>query len=66
MQYINDISEELPPLDVSTLPVRVKVKLIDKAVNVPTIEDYHVCNVIRNAKKPRSCGVLGDLPKKLV
>ena len=66
LKYFTDISKEFPPLDVSTLPVRVKVKLLAKALNVPTIEDYQVYDIIKSAKKPRSSGVPGDLPKKLV
>ena len=66
LTYFTNISKEFSPLDVSLLPVRVKVKLLDKFVNVPTIEDYQVYNAIRSAKKPKSAGVPGDLPRKLV
>ena len=66
LRYFTDISKEYSPLDISTLPVRVKVKLLDRAISVPEIEDYQVYNVIKSAKKPRSAGVSGDLPKKLV
>ena len=37
LKYFTDISKEFPPLDVSTLSVRVKMKLLNRAVNVPTI-----------------------------
>ena len=66
LRYFTDISKEFLPLDIARLPVRVKVKLLDPTVSVPKIEDYQVYNVIKSAKKPRSAGVPGDLPKKLV
>ena len=66
LKYFTDISKEFEPLDVSTLPVRVKVKLLDRATNVPQIEDYQVFNNIKSTKKPRSKGVPGDLPKKIL
>ena len=66
LTYFTNISKEFSPLDVSALPVRVKVKLLDKCVNVPTIEDYQVYNAIKGAKKPKSAGVPGDLPRKLL
>ena len=31
-----------------------------------TIQDFQVYNVIKSAKKPRSCSVPGDIPKKLI
>ena len=66
LEYFTNISKEFAPLDVSVLPFRVKVRLLDQCRNIPVIEDYMVYNVIKNAKKPRSAGVPGDLPKKLV
>ena len=39
---------------------------MDQCKNVPIIEDYMVYNVIKSAQKPRSAGVPGDLPRKLV
>ena len=50
-KYFTDISKEFEPLDVSRLPVRVKVKLLEKAKNFPKIEDYQVHNFIKSAKK---------------
>ena len=53
-------------MEVSRLPFRVKVKLLDTDKNIPIIEDYQVFNVIKNAKKPRPKGVPRDLPEKIV
>ena len=66
LKYFTDISKEFHPLDVPTLPVRVKVKLLDRSGFTPTIEDYQVYNAIKSTKKPRSTCVPGDLPKKLI
>ena len=64
LKYFTNISKEYEPLDVCRLPVRVKVKLLEKSQNVPTIEDYQVFEVIKKSKK--SGAVPGDLPGKLV
>ena len=66
LKYFTDISKEFEPLEVARLPVRVKIKILDKTEKAPTIEDFEVYNVIKAAKKPRGTGVPGDLPKKLV
>ena len=42
------------------------MKLLDRCVNVPIIEDYQVYEAINSAKKPKSAGVPGDLPRKLI
>ena len=42
------------------------MKLLERPTNVPYIEDYQVYNYIKSAKKPRSKGVPGDLPKKIL
>ena len=64
LKYFTDISKEYEPLDVCRLPVRVKVKLLEKAQKPPTIEDYQVYEVIKKSKK--SGGVPGDLSGKIV
>ena len=66
LKYFTDISKEFSPLDVSTLPVRVKVKLLDRQTYTPQIKNYQVYNAIKATKKPRSTRVPGDLPKKLL
>ena len=66
LTYFTDISKEYPPLDITTLPVRVKVKLLERGQRSPTVEDYQVYEAIKKAKKPRSTGVPGDLPKKIL
>ena len=66
LTYFTDISQEYPPLDISTLPVRVKVKLLDRGGKCPKLEDYQVYEAIKKTKKPRSNGVPGDLPKKIL
>ena len=48
------------------MPVRVKVKLLSQCADAPIIEDYQVYYIIKGAKKPRSNGVPGDLPKKII
>ena len=66
LKYFTDISKEYEPLEIANLPVRVKVKLLDRGEKCPLIEDFQVYESIRKAKKPRSTGVPGDLPKKLL
>ena len=39
---------------------------MDREIGKPTIDDYEVFNMIRKAKKPRSCGVPRDIPRQLV
>ena len=51
LKYFTDISREFEPLDVSRIPFRVKVKILDTDKNIPRIDDYQVFNVIKNAKK---------------
>ena len=64
LKYFTDISKEYEPLDICRLPVRVKVKLLEKGQKIPTVEDYQVYETIQKAKK--TSGVPGDLPAKLV
>ena len=51
LQYFTNISKEFAALDVSVLPPRVKVELLDQYKNIPNIEDYMVYNAIKKAKK---------------
>ena len=62
--HFAEISQQFPPLDISTLPLNVqeKLKCQDKA---PVVSEYEVYNKIRAAKKPRS-GIPGDLPKVMI
>ena len=62
--HFAEISQQFPPLDISTLPLHVqkKLKCQDKA---PVVSEYEVYNKIRAAKKPRS-GIPGDLPKVMI
>ena len=64
LKYFTDISKEYYPLDFSKLPVRVRVKLLEKGGHAPYVEDYQVYNVIKAAKKTND--IPGDLPKKLL
>ena len=67
LKFFTDISKEFCALDISSLPVRVKVKLLERSQEEkPIIQDYQVYNAIKAAKKPRSAGVPGDLPRKLI
>ena len=58
------ISSEFPPLDVTSLPTRVKTRL-KCTDSPPVISDYDAYRKIRAAKKPRS-GVPNDLPKLII
>jgi hypothetical protein len=49
LKYFTDISKEYDPLDVSRLPVRVKIKLLERGQKAPTIEDYQVFEIIQKA-----------------
>ena len=57
------ISQEFPPLNITSLPVRVKSKLHCKDV-LPVISEFEAYKKIKAANKPRS-GVPNDLPKQL-
>ena len=59
--HFASISQEYPPLDVSTLPSRVQTKL-QCTDGPPIINEHDVYAKIKAAKKPRS-GVPNDLPK---
>ena len=59
--HFAEISQEFPPLDVTTLPLRVQNKLNCKE-GAPVVTEFEAYCKIRAAKKPRS-GVPNDLPK---
>ena len=63
-QHFATISQEYPPLDVSSLPERVQTKL-ECEESPPAVSDYEAYRQIRAAKKNRS-GVPNDLPRLLV
>ena len=60
-KHFATISQEYPPLDVTSLPERVQTKL-ECVESPPTVSDYEAYRQIRAAKKPRS-GVPNDLPR---
>ena len=60
-QHFAQISQQFPPLNINTLPDRVRNKLSNRT-SPPQIEDYEVYNKIKYAHKPQS-GVPGDLPR---
>jgi len=62
--YFASISQEFPPLDISSLPAHVQSKLqcVDSP---PVITEYEAYREIMAAKKPRS-GVPNDLPKQML
>ena len=62
--HFASISQEFPPLDVSSLPAHVQSKL--QCVDIPPVTtEYDAYREIMAAKKPRS-GVPNDLPKQLI
>ena len=63
-QYFAQISNEYPPLDLSTLPERVKVNLNSES-KPPIISEYDCYKKIIKAKKPKT-GVPGELPARIV
>ena len=62
--HFAEISNQFPPLDLTSLPARVQTKL-QSSDRPPVVSDHEVYSKIRAAKKPRS-GVPNDLPKLLV
>ena len=64
--HFSQISQEFDPLDVTTLPARVKVKVNNiSSKSLPSIHFQDVYEKIRSARKPKSC-VPGDIPSRLV
>ena len=51
-EHFSAISQEFPPLDIETLPARVKSKL-KCTDSPPVVTDYEAYRKIRSAKKPR-------------
>ena len=66
-EHFSRISREFPPLNIETLPERVKIKLYnpESETKAPQIMEHEVYEKIRQANKPKS-GVPGDLPRKLI
>ena len=62
--HFAEISNELPALDINSLPARVQTKL-SSTQKPPIISEYETYNKIRAAKKTKS-GIPNDLPKLLV
>ena len=64
--HFSSISREYPPLDVRTLPDRVKKKIFEKDAmkNAPKIEEHEVYEKFKNRKNKVTC-VPGDMPSKL-
>ena len=63
-QYFSKISNEYPPLDLTSLPDRVKANLNSHS-HPPVISEYECYKKILRAKKPKA-GVPGELPPKII
>ena len=64
-EHFSMISQQYPPLDVSTLPQRIRSKLKSRLkAKFPYLSKYKVENMIKKAKKTKS-GIPGELPKIL-
>ena len=63
-EHFASISREYPPLNIESLPERVKLNLETKC-SPPTISEHECYEKIKAAKKPRS-SVPGDLPCEIV
>ena len=63
-EHFASISSEYKPLDLDSLPDRVKRNLASKSTP-PIISEYACYEKIVKAKKPRS-GIPGDLPAQIV
>ena len=66
-QHFSQISQEFPPLNIDSLPVKVKAKISAPIMpdQLPDIPDHLVYQKIKSSKKPRS-GVPRDLPRRIV
>ena len=51
LKYFTDISKEYEPLDICRLPVRVKVKLLEKGTKTPILEDYQVYEMTKKLRR---------------
>ena len=63
-EYFASISSEYKPIDIETLPARVKLSLSAKS-HPPVISELECYEKIVAAKKPQS-GVPGDLPSRII
>ena len=65
--YFARVSQEYPPLNISTLPASVKSKLDDpdKLDQAPVLSESEIMEKIMKSKKPKS-GIPGDLPRRIV
>ena len=65
-QHFSSISKEYPPLDVNTLPERVRDKItsVNAMKNAPKIEPYQVYDKFIKRKNRITC-VPGDMPSKM-
>ena len=65
--HFSQISQEFPPLNIDTLPVKVKAKIRAPVIpdQLPVIPDHLVYQKIRSSKKQRS-SVPRDLPRRIV
>ena len=62
--HFASISKEYPPLNLNSLPERVKQNLA-KETEPPIISEYKCYQKIKAAKKPQS-SVPGDLPSQII
>ena len=63
-KYFSSISQEYEPINLQTLPERVKIKMQSEKQKVPHIEAYEVLLKFRSRKFKMS-SVDGDVPPKL-
>ena len=63
-QYFAEISNEYPPLDLSSLPERVKENL-NSVSQPPIISEFDCYKKMKKAKKPKA-GVPGELPPRII
>ena len=63
-EFCSAISQEYSPLDVETLPARVRSKLAEDPCNHPHLSDHTVFEGLKKGKK--TCSVPGDIPVKIL
>ena len=63
-EYFSSISQEYSPLDIPSLPARVRAKLDHDPCSHPYLADHVVHDALLKGKK--TCGVPGDLPIKVL
>ena len=66
-QHFSQISQQFPPLNIDTLPVKVRANISAPIIpdQLPVIPDHLVYQKIKSSKKPRS-GVPRDLPRRII